>query len=318
MHEIQDDSINKALFYELTGRDIINASNGTTVKPVILFLPAPQGPARNTREDVRVNQQVQDIAYQKYLADNCQIRTKTNQGTVVGDSLLVSGEVVRNPIRAVAEKIYKNGMAHEMPDWLEIFTEVANLGYDVVLGVMTLGAYPIIKYSSAKALSATGHAVNGDTTCLKREFSPEELANLLFYTEVGIPNRHAFHSFSVHPKPAELRNVRSFVPDGVFVHENAATRLNTVKYMTVNHHGSEYLIREKSPGEYWTFHPNAVKPELIEKRVYFDALNNKIHYNSEMLEGQGLDYNIVEGKNLSRFTVKIMKSPGNGIITGLK
>lgn len=80
------------------------------------------------------------------------------------------------------------------------------------------------------------------------------------------------------------------------MHENAATRLNTVNYMTVNHHGTEYLIREKSSGEYWTFHPNAVKPELVEKRVYFDAVNNKIHFNSEMPEGQGLDFNINEGK----------------------
>lgn len=297
MHEIQNNSINKALFHELTRSDILNATGGTALEPVILFFPVPPGAARNKRANAREMAQIQDVEYQKYLSENCHIRIKTNQGTVVGDNLLVSGEMVRNPIRAAAEKIYENGMAgHEMPDWMVAFTEGANIGYDIVLGIMTAGAYPIIKYASSKALSASGHAVNVDTTCLKREFSPEELANLLFDTEVGLTNRHAFNSFRVKPRPGELKNVRSFVPDGIFVHENTATRLNTVNYMTVSHQGIEYRIKEKSPGEYWTFHPYAVKPELVEKRVYFDAVNNKIHFNSEMPKGQGLDYNIIEGK----------------------
>lgn len=123
----------------------------------------------------------------------------------MGNSLLVSGEVVRNPFRAVAKKIYTKGMAHDMPQWLVKFTGIAHLGYDMVLGVMTHSGYPIIKYASAKSLSATGHAVNSETTCLKCEFSPEELANLLFYTAVGITDRRALHSLSVHPRPAEKK-----------------------------------------------------------------------------------------------------------------
>lgn len=298
MHEIQDDSINGVLFHELTGRDILNISDETPTKPFILFTPVIEGPARSKREDIRKSQEAQNTAYEKYINRNCLIRTKTNQGKVLGDSLLVSGEMIRNPIRAAAEKAYKEGMGgHDMPDWLVNFTEFANIGYDVVLGYFTRGIYPIVKYASAKAMSASGHAVNGDVTCLKREFSPEELTNLLFNTEAGLTDRHLFLSFSTHPIPTELKNARSFVPDGVFVHENTANRLNTVKYMTINHHNSVYYIREKAPGEYWTFHPTAVKPELVEKRVYFDSINNKIHFNNEMPEGQGLDYNISEGKS---------------------
>ncbi|RJL46790.1 hypothetical protein [Pectobacterium carotovorum] len=303
MYEIQDDSVNQALFCALTDRCILNLSGNNSAVPVILFFPRSQSNTREKRASIERSQQLENIAYQKYLADNCHIRTKTNQGVVVGDNILATGEMVRNPIRAAAEKLYRYGMGgHEMPEWLVRFTEGVNMGCDIVLGMMSMGAWPIIKYSSAKALSVSGHAINGDITCLKNEFSAEELARLLFDTEVGITDRYAFHSFPVrptrpiHPNPSELKNVRPFVPDGLFVHENAANNLNTVKYMTINHQGKEYIIREKLPGEYWAFHPHAVKPDLIEKKIYFDAINNKIHFNSDIPDGQGLDYNIIEGK----------------------
>ncbi|WP_261641836.1 hypothetical protein [Erwinia mallotivora] len=293
IYEVQDACFNKALFRELTGREVSDAFDSKNIATEMIFVTRTNENSRIKRADVRL----QDVAYHQYIANNCHIRTKTNQGTVVGDNLLVAGEMVRNPIRAAAEKAYEKGTGgHEMPAGMVYFTEGANIVYDIVLGAATMGVYPIVKYSSAKALSTAGQAVNGDKTCLKREFSPEELANLLLNTEVGMTNRRAFHDLPVNVKPGELKNVKTFVPDGLFVHENAANQINSVKYMTVNHLGTEYRIIEKKPGEYWTFHPDAVKPELVEKKVYFDAVNDKIHFNSEMPEGQGMDYNIVEGK----------------------
>lgn len=290
MYEIQDKNINRAIFHALTGSD--------TEVPVILIFPSSQLLDRNKRAREEDMKQLQDAAYQKYIANNCQIRTKTNQGKVVGDSILVAAEILRNPIREAAAKVYRTAMGgHEMPEWMVTFTEVANVGSDIVLGVMTLGVLPVIKYASSKAMAVSGQLINADSTCLKHEFSLEELSRLLFDTEVGLTDRHAFHSFPVSPKPGELKNVRSFVADGVFVHQNVANGKSTVKYMTVDHHGTEYYIREKEPGEYWTFHPFAVKPELVEKRVFFDAAKNKIHFNSEMPPGEGLDYNIAEGKS---------------------
>lgn len=297
MYEIPDQIANRELFKMLTGRNVPNGAGGQPLSPVILFFPRSAGGGRNKRMASNKQQQLQNVAFEKYLSNNCRIRTKTNQGTVVGDSLLVSGEMVRNPIRAAAEKIYRSGTGGgEMPDWLKYFTEGANIVYDIGLGIMTLGTYPAVKFGSAKALTIAGHAVNGENTCLKHEFSPEDLAQLLFDTEIGITNRRAFIDFPVSSKPSELRNIRGFQPDGIFVHEYTEAKLSTVKYMQVNHKGFDYLIREKNPGEYWTFHPHSAKAELVEKRVYFDSKNNKIHFDREMPEGHGMDYDVVDGK----------------------
>lgn len=301
VYEALNDCVNKELIHELAGRDVLATTTGVPVNPIILSSHPHSEAKRHRRANINDIKKSQNTAHQKYLDNNCHIRTKTNQGTVTGNNLLVAGEIVRNPIRAAAEKSYKKMMGgHEMPQGLVNFSEAANLGTDIGLGIMTLGAYPIIKYASAKALSTSGHAVNGDMACLKNEYSPEEMANLLFNTEVGITDRYAFHDFSVPPKPGELKNARPFKPDGVFVHENVANKISTVKYMTVNHHGTEYHIREKSPGEFWTFHPLAVKPDLVEQRVYFDAANKKVHFNRDLPEGHGLDLDISEGKNFIR------------------
>lgn len=94
----------------------------------------------------------------------------------------------------------------------------ANLASDVVFGLFTMGAYPVVKYTSAKGLKVAGHAVNGDISCLRNEFSPEEMAALLFDTEVGLTHRQMFTNVAARLKPAELTNVKPFRPNGMFVH----------------------------------------------------------------------------------------------------
>lgn len=293
-YETQNNAVTKSLFHELIDIHALTMPDASDAEPIILLYPTPQVPAEMRQDE---SQELQNIAYQKYISNNCHIRTKTNNGTVIGNTLLVSAETMRNPIRAAAEKLQNKYLGgHPLPSWLVKFTEGANVAYDVVLGVGTAGKYPIFKYGSAKALAVSGHAANQDTTCLKREFSPEELAQLLFDTDPGITDRHAFHDYPVHPRAREFKNAGKFVPEGTFIHENSANQINTVKYVTINHQGTSYYIKEKNPGEFWTFHHAAVKPELVEKRVYFDAVNDQIHFDSEMPAGQGLDYDIVDGK----------------------
>ena len=290
-YEIQDENINQDLFYALTGKNILDISNSESVKPVIIFYPVPQ---QSIDEPAEIKLSASNSAYEKYISNNCHVRTKDNNGTVIGDTVLISAEVVRNSIRSVVEKVYKKGMGgHDMPEWLVAFTEGANMIYDMTLGIMTVGAYPAVKYASSKALKIAGHSINGDTTCIKNEFSQEELARLLFDIETGITYGHTYQPT---PNYVRLKNGKEFIPDGMFVHQNVANNINTVKYMTVEHHGTIYYIREKNPGEYWTYHPHAVKSELVEKRVFFDHVYEKIHFNSEIPENNGLNYKVIDGK----------------------
>jgi len=298
MHHFHDEGMTRQFFKEIVGRDRADvAVNGTELSPVFFFFEEKPG-VRIKRMTHDEAQQLQEAAFRQYLADNCRIRTKTNEGHVLGDSLLVSGEYIRNPLRAAAEKIYEDENNNQpMPAWLVQFYEGVNMASDVVLGLFTLGVYPVVKYASAKGLKATGHAVNGDMSCLRNEFSPEEMAALLFDTEVGLTHRQIFADVAVRLNPAELTNVKPFRADGLFVHEHMNGHLNTVKYMKVSYQGKEYLIKEGRPGEYYLFDPAASGPDRLDRRVYFDEINNKIHLNREMPAEQGLDYEVIDGKH---------------------
>ena len=293
IYEIRNHQFNHEVLKLITGSPPI--IDNTDLDPVIIFIPNQEDNKRIKRRLIEQPDHENDT--RPTLNEQCHIRTKNNQGTVLGDSVLLSGEYLRNPIRGIAEQIYKKGTGgHEMPEGLVLFTEGANTLYDVVLSLMTAIAYPIVKYGTAKLLKASAHGVNGELECLKYEFSPQELANLLFDTETGITHRRAFVDFSAHPKPSELKSVRRFVPDGVFVQENVNTGINSVKYMKVTHQGTDYLVREKSPGEYYTLHPGAMKPEFLERKIYFDSVNNKIHFREDMPTELGMNYDVVDGK----------------------
>lgn len=293
IYEIKNHQFNHEVLKLITGSPPI--IDDTDLNPVIIFIPHQENNKRIKRRLIEQSGRENDT--RPTLDEQCYIRTKNNQGTVLGDSLLLSGEFLRNPIRAIADQIYDKGMGgHKMPEGLVLFTEGANTLYDVVFSLMTSFAYPIVKYGIVKLLKASAHGVNGDPECLKYEFSPQELANLLFDTETGITHRRVFVDFPVHPKPSELKSVRRFIPDGVFVQESINTGINSVKYMKVTHQGTDYLVREKSPGEYYTLHPGAIKPELLERRIYFDSINNKIHFREDMPTELGMNYDVVDGK----------------------
>lgn len=278
-----------------TGNGSAHHGKHRAVVPFIYISPERDKSCRNKRIAIDVSSGLQEKAYREYLENHCHIRTKTNQGEVLGDSLLVTGEYVRNPVRGIAEKVKEwiNGDG-ELSQLETILLEVANIGQDIILGFFTVGTYPIFKYTSAKALGVSGHYINGDSTCVRNEFSAEELANLLFNTEVGITDRRAFFKSGLHLKPRELQNVNAFEPDGVFVHEKSPTGINTVKHIAVEMDASNVLLRQTEKGE--LFIRPQPKSAIIQadRKVFFDAINDKVHIDGEKFAG--LDYTIQDGK----------------------
>lgn len=265
--------------------------------PFISPLPSSTAAGRVKRMSLAISTAQSENAYREYIENNCHIRTKTNQGTVLGDSMLVAGEYVRNPVRGVYETL-KDLIAGdgELSYTESMVFEIINIGQDLLLGFFTLGAYPIIKYSAAKVLTVSGQVANDYSTCIKNEFTAEEIANLLFNTEVGITDRMAFRHARYHPKPRELVNVHPFVPDGLFVSEQTPIGISTVKHVTVNHEGITHSVYLTESGSTVAkpIHGASIGPSP--KKVYFDAKNNKIHFDAAMDLEHGLDYQIREGK----------------------
>ncbi|HEY0210932.1 hypothetical protein [Acerihabitans sp.] len=291
------DRAQKGRFLTLShaGKGFADHGKGRGVVPFIYISPERDKSCRNKRIAIDVSSGLQEMAYREYLENHCHIRTKTNQGEVLGDSLLVAGEYVRNPVRGLAERVKEwiKGDG-ELSQVEAIILEVANIGQDIILGFFTVGTYPIIKYTSAKALGISGHYINGDSTCVRNEFSAEELANLLFNTEVGITDRRAFLNSGLNLKPRELQNVNAFEPDGVFVHEKNPTGINTVKHLVVDLDATNVLVRQTETGELFITHPPKGNTIQAGRKVFYDAINDKIHIDGERLEG--LDYTIQDGK----------------------
>ncbi|WP_300005785.1 hypothetical protein [uncultured Cedecea sp.] len=307
-YKIQDENIKKYLFYQLTGIDFSNISFGVPVEPFIIFYPKKMPPIidqQSVPAEIRMDKSIN--TYKEHLAEKCQIVTKNNEGKTVSNTLLVSSTVLERPVKAVIDKVYDRAMGgNKMPPWLEEFTDKADKTYDIGLTVISGGGYSSFKYLVIKSLEVIGHISDDNMDCALNELSREELGRLMMNVEIGISDRNPLSPNSERSKktqgidnpiyPGGSKKTKGFEPDGIFVHQNMADNINTVRHMQVEHNGLVYYIQEKKPGEYWTHHPNAVKPELVEKRVYIDPVSGKVHFNSEMPDGHGLDYNFIDGK----------------------
>jgi len=295
----------KAFLASLNGDDVSNDDAGGNAAAMqehlankelmLVFVPhviskrvalgqAPQGVMDPGMEDAERQQD----------SGGCKIRTKTNEGTVIGDSILVAGEYVRNPVRGALEKIKEELLPGQPMTEAEVtMAEMGNLAQDVVFGFFTAATYPILKYGAAKALNMAGNGINGDLHCIKREFSGDEMAQLLFNTEIGMTDRRAW----TQTLSADLsKATASFKPRGLFVQEHVPSGVHTEKYMTIQRDGEEIMIRQKAPDEYVTYHPHASHPDRLEQRVFFDQKTQRIFFDRHFPEGQGYDYEIIDGR----------------------
>ncbi|WP_413727405.1 hypothetical protein [Sodalis sp. RH19] len=298
IHEMKGKAPQRLLFNMLSaGQGYAEHGIGQDAIAFMYISPEKDKSFRQKRISLDISAGLQEQDYRDYIEKNCHIRTKTNQGKVLGDSLLVTGEYIRNPVRGFAEKlkewIWGNG---ELSEIGAILFEVVNLGHDIIFGIYTIGAYPIIKYTSAKALSVSGHSINGDSNCVRNEFSAEEMANLLFNTEVGITDRRGFSNPLLHHKPRELQKANAFDPDGVFVHEKYPTGINTVKHLAVDLDGAIQRVRQTEAGEYIIPPGQQGNNAKTGRKVFYDAINDKIHIDGDVPEGQGVDYTVQNGK----------------------
>lgn len=301
MFQIHDKELQQALFKAVTGKTRLVNEEGQQLQSVFSFFYQQK---RNKRVAMSHSLRQQQEKHNTYTKGNCHIRTKTNQGTMAGNLLLMGGEVIRNPILSAIESfnLVVKGRT-ENSAVTESVSEWVNIATDIIAGVFTAGCYPIIKYGSAKLFTAAGHLTNHDMPCLKDEFNPEQLANILLQTETGVTKtgtpggKTASSGGGSRQKMKEYQNIRTFQPDGVFFHENVASGINTVNYFKVRNAGKDYLIKEKTPGELYAYHIDDSSRIIEEIKVYFHKGTGKIHFNREMPESTGLDYDIINGKS---------------------
>lgn len=291
-------ALSEALFTRLIGWDPERRIDGKTVTPFLLKIPETQVKSRALRRLLSEAIAESNAKEAEYIKNYCNIRTKTISGNIVGNYMLVAAEYIRNPVRAAYERIMEGiTPGHRISKLEVVVTEVINMSGDVILGIKTAGAYPIIKYASIHTLKVLGHAVNGDGKCVLNDFSPQELANLLFNTEVGLTNRGVLGELGIGQLPTELQEVEPYIPEGVFIQEIMPQGINTEKYLLVNHENKEYFIHDKGENQLWATELSHSSSQSCSQRVYFDEAKNKIHFDSAMTTGKGLDYEVIDGRS---------------------
>lgn len=190
-YEIQNENINNALFYELTGKNISDISPNVPVEPLIIFYPKKTPSVIDLQSvPAEINMDKSLGVYKEYLNEKCRIITKDNNGKFISNSVLVSSEVLDNIIKEAAGAVYKKLMGgNEMPPFLVDVTEKMGKVYDITFGVMTVGIYTSTKTLLLKSLKGIGFAIDGNKDCILNEVSRDELGRLMMGIEMGISDR---------------------------------------------------------------------------------------------------------------------------------
>ncbi|MFU9135465.1 hypothetical protein [Erwinia tasmaniensis] len=219
------------------------------------------------------------------------------QGENRGKVLIFQAQRAENPFRM----IYDNN-PHGRPSPEE--RGVAD-GLNISADILTLGVKYLIGKLIANAKRREYYQNQGDEICaerFKRLFIAEMATSLdvggLAFTRRGSAGK---------VRPSELRHALPEQERAAFFTRNPHTGIRKEILLelkqgnsAINDNGRKvYLKPTKRKNEFITYHPDAVKPELLERRVIVDENNLSWRY-ADSFDTSGLNVEISEGKRQIR------------------
>ncbi|WP_213992790.1 hypothetical protein [Sodalis sp. dw_96] len=250
---------------------------------------------RTKRASLHLIRHAEEQAQIEYYNKNCVYSIKTRNGITIGYTLLVASEYIRNPVKGIVENLNQFFFPdHGLDENLVMVTEGVNLASDIALGLLTGGTYPLAKYLMAKSLKVAGHVVEGDGGCVKREFSPESLANLLIQTDSGITTTRVADKLS--RRPEGIMNVRPYDPSSMVIQEQLPAHVFTEVHLETDIDGVTFRIKEKSPGQYVAYPARREHHPDLERKIYLDADTQRWRYEVAGADDIGLDFNLIAGE----------------------
>lgn len=183
---------------------------------------------------------------------------------------------------------------HPLSENLVSVTEGVNMAQDVALGILTGWAYPVAKYLMAKTLTVAGQITEGDATCIKREFSPTALADLLLQVDGGIAANGMVETSVT--KPRGLAGVEPFSSSGILVQQQLPAHIYTESHLESEINGVIFHIKEKSPGKYIAYSADKDEAAGLEKDIDFVPDTQKWTFAGDGAPQSGYEFDLVLGK----------------------
>lgn len=231
------------------------------------------------------------------------------KGDNQGKLLLFQAQRAENPFRM----IYDNTNGDPSPE----IRGVAE-GLNIFTDILTLGIKPLIGKLIANAKRRQYYQNRGDEICterFRRLFIAEVATSLDVDGQAFTPRGKA-----KKVKPSELYHALPEPERAAFytrkphsgIRKEILLELKPGKE-AINDSGQKiYLKPTDKPTEFFTYHPGAVRPELLERRVIVDENNMSWRY-ADHFDSSGLNVEISEGKRQIRLHGKHYELQKNAI-----
>lgn len=218
------------------------------------------------------------------------------QGENQGKLLLFEAQRAENPFRMIYDN---NPDGRPSPE-----ERGAADGLNIAADILTLGIKPLIGKIIAHAKRRKYYQNQGDNICAERFRRLIKAEVLTSLDDGGLSYQSASRAASRRIKPMELLHISPAQDRAAFYTRNPHTGIKNEILLklkgAVNDNGREvYLKPTEKPNEFFTYHPDAVKPERLERRVIVDESNLSWRY-ADSFDSSKLNVEISEGKRQIR------------------
>ncbi|WP_157685255.1 serine/threonine protein kinase [Robbsia andropogonis] len=283
---------------------LLNAEQGACIasafrqsasaQPVMLatLAPAPQHQSRPKR----ASEAALNAMIQRHIKENCAYEEEVRnvRGDNEGKLLIFEAQRIENPFRA----LFDGDEAYPSPE----MRGVEN-GLNGAVDILTLGIKPLIAKIVANAKRSEYYQSKGDAICAQRyqRWSLAELAMALDVDGLAFMPRHARLPGKgkplelKHALPGQTRAAYFTTPAGSGVRREILLEVKPANAMGDISAGPIYLKPTSKKNEFITHHPDAQRPELLERRVIVDESHMTWRY-ADTFSTAGLNVDIKEGR----------------------
>jgi hypothetical protein len=265
-----------------------------SAQPVMLatLASAPQGQSRPKRaSETAINAMIQ-----RHIEKHCAYEEEVRnvKGDNEGKLLIFEAQRIENPFRA----LFDGDEGYPSPE----MRGVEN-GLNGAIDILTLGIKPLISKIIANAKRSEYYRSKGYAICDRRyqHWSLAELATALDVDGLALMPRHAGLPARGKPlelkraMPAQTRAAYFTSPAGSGVRREILLELKPAKEMEDVARGPIYLKPTSKKNEFVTYHPDSIRPELLERRVIVDEEHLTWRY-ADAFGTSGLNVDIKEGR----------------------
>lgn len=270
-------------------------------------------PNPNTLSRVRrnIDEQLQKenvINHDDYINAVCRTKMKALDGSLIGTGALIDSDSLPDNKAKIARDFFNIVADSENEEIGEsrvlaekIFTRAINKKESTLIGYRTGDVSPFVKYALVQNFKNMAESVDGDTNCDKYKVTLMELATFNLGIDFHPFNYQASKNRAGYVACYELKETIEYQPQGVFIQRRQPSEIYTEKNLSIDYQDKNYLIKERENGELVAY--ESAMP-TNERSVYFDGKTDRIYFDDDLSDGEGVSGYIVNGKDFIKLNDK--------------